>query len=429
MGTINMRHILCCLASLLLLNAALADRRTLATFGTSAPTSSIHWIEANDPVMGGQSHGNFSVSGDHGVFQGEVKTVPSLKAPGFCQFSSSSLMFKDLSTYSSGSVSLVVRSSTPDYQGFKLDFRAFGAKRHHGGHELQGSYKTGFTVPAGDWTTVNIPLTKFSSDWSDFTGECSTRDPDGYQHQCCTESTPEVCPSASTMTVVDGISVWAEGVAGVYQLEIQSISISADTLSPEPLVVEDEILLVDFKGQDKGVTHTWKANNDPVMGGQSYSAVSVADGKLNFTGACKIVPALKAPGFITVVNTDTNGWVDVSSCEGLQIMHKSATPYEGFRISFGHAHPKGGHFFAYGYKAHFVPIVGSFGAVKVPFKTFTDFWDDGTGKPIHTCEENSRYCPDATTLSDMKTMSIWAEGVEGDIQLEVESIKGYGCSR
>jgi len=385
-------------------------------------------------VMGGQSHGNFSVSGDHGVFQGEVKTVASLKAPGFCQFSSSSLMFKDLSTYASGSISLVVRSSTPDYKGFKLDFRAFGAPRHHGSHELQGSYKTGFTVPAGDgWSSVTLPLTQFSSDWSDFTGECSTKDPDGYQHQCCTKDHPEVCPSTDTLKVVDGFSVWAEGVAGVYHLEIKSITIStesgADILSPEPLAQEDEILLVDFKGQEKAVTHTWKANNDPVMGGQSYSSVSVEDGKLNFTGACKIVPSLKAPGFITAVNSDKNDWVDVSPCEGLQIMHKSATDYEGFRISFGHAHPIGGHFFAYGYKAHFLPSVGRFGAVQVPFKNFTDFWDDGTGKPIHTCAEHASYCPDAKTLSNMKTMSIWAEGVEGDIQLEVESIKGYGCSQ
>lgn len=73
--------------------------------------------------------------------------------------------------------------------------------------------------------------------------------------------------------------------------------------------------------------------------------------------------------------------------------------------------------------------MGRFGAVQVPFKNFTDFWDDGTGKPIHTCAEHASYCPDAKTLSNMKTMSIWAEGVEGDIQLEVESIKGYGCSQ
>ena len=37
------------------------------------------------------------------------------------------------------------------------------------------------------------------------------------------------------------------------------------------------------------------------------------------------------------------------------------------------------------------------------------------------------YCPDVKTLENMKTMSIWAEGIEGDVHLEVQSISGYGC--
>ena len=58
----------------------------------------------------------------------------------------------------------------------------------------------------------------------------------------------------------------------------------------------------------------------------------------------------------------------------------------------------------------------------------TDFWDDATGEPIHKCEDVPRYCPDTKTLKDMKTMSIWAEGVEGDVQLFVKSVSGYGCA-
>lgn len=164
------------------------------------------------------------------------------------------------------------------------------------------------------------------------------------------------------------------------------------------------------------------------MGGQSYSTVVVQNGILNFTGACKIVPSLQAPGFITAVNSDANPWVDVSTCQGLKIVHKSATNYAGFRVSFGHKHPIGGKFFAYGFKSHFSPSVGNYGDVLIPFKNFTDFWDDATGKPIHTCASNSRYCPDTETLRDMKTMSFWAEGVEGDISLQVMSVSGYGCN-
>merc|ERR1712046_479561 len=88
----------------------------------------------------------------------------------------------------------------------------------------------------------------------------------------------------------------------------------------------------------------------------------------------------------------------------------------------------GGKFFAQGYKADFHPTIGSFGAVSIPFSNFTDFWDDATGKAIHTCQSNHEYCPDAQTLSNMETMSIWAEGVEGTIHLEIRSINGYGCT-
>ena len=68
----------------------------------------------------------------------------------------------------------------------------------------------------------------------------------------------------------------------------------------------------------------------------------------------------------------------------MAITAKAATSYAGYRVSFGHAHPILGKFFAYGYKSHFSPTVGSVGSVSVPFKNFTDFWDDATGEPIHT---------------------------------------------
>lgn len=205
-----------------------------------------------------------------------------------------------------------------------------------------------------------------------------------------------------------------------------ALSLMCNVLAFAP-APESTIVLTSFDNKDPATTHKWRANNDPVMGGQSYSRVAVEGAVLNFTGACKIVPSLKAPGFITAVNSDYKAWVDISSCKGLAIKAKSYNDYKGFRVSFGNAHPIGGKFFAYGYKSHFSPTVGAFGTVSVPFHNFTDFWDDGTGLPIHTCEENPSYCPDAKTLKNIKTLSVWAEGVEGDVHLEVESISGYGC--
>eukprot|EP00756_Hemistasia_phaeocysticola_P034432 Hpha_TRINITY_DN16520_c0_g4::TRINITY_DN16520_c0_g4_i1::g.132749::m.132749 len=189
-----------------------------------------------------------------------------------------------------------------------------------------------------------------------------------------------------------------------------------------------DILITDFAGTSKATTHEWQTNNDPVMGGQSYSTVSINNAILNFTGACKIVPSLKAPGFITVRNSDDQAWVDVSSCEGIKFNHMSATAYRGFRISFGTAHAPGGGFFARGYKADIgVPSVGKFADAVLPFTNFTDDWNDATGNPVHTCAEDKVYCPTEKSLQDFKTMSIWAEGVEGDIQLFVKSISGYNC--
>ena len=71
--------------------------------------------------------------------------------------------------------------------------------------------------------------------------------------------------------------------------------------------------------------------------------------------------------------------------------------------------------------------MGKFGDATIPFNQFTDFWDDATGEPIHTCAENSDYCPDSKTLKNMGTMSIWAEGVEGNVHIEIQSISGYDC--
>lgn len=172
------------------------------------------------------------------------------------------------------------------------------------------------------------------------------------------------------------------------------------------------------------------------MGGRSYSTVKLEHGYLNFTGACKIVPSLQAPGFITAVagnqfeiaEAEEDKWNDVSSCEGIKINAKSANAYKGFRVSFGTKKPIGGKFFAFGFKSHFSPAVGSFGDVEIPFSNFTDFWDDATGEPIHKCVDVPRYCPDEKTKKNVKTMSIWAEGVEGDVQLLVDSISGYGCT-
>ena len=48
-------------------------------------------------------------------------------------------------------------------------------------------------------------------------------DPTGTQHVCCSAAHPEGCPQATHLSSVRSLSVWAEGVEGDFDLEIQSI--------------------------------------------------------------------------------------------------------------------------------------------------------------------------------------------------------------
>jgi hypothetical protein len=94
----------------------------LVTFdGTSGTTFTFQ--ELNDPVMGGQSNGTWSVASSYGVMDGDVRDVPSLSAPGFIKAAADG-HFADVSSALGGSLVLEVRSSTPSYTGFRVTFAA-----------------------------------------------------------------------------------------------------------------------------------------------------------------------------------------------------------------------------------------------------------------------------------------------------------------
>jgi len=181
--------------------------------------------------------------------------------------------------------------------------------------------------------------------------------------------------------------------------------------------------------------NTWNTLNDPVMGGQSYSNLEIANGTAHFTGKCAIVPSLSAPGFITMetgshFTEKPAKFADISTCQAFAFELKTNIEYDGYRVSFGKAHPKGGRF-AYGYKAP-LPMedmrpVGEFVRVVVPFNKFSDKWNDATGDITTECSQDPSYCPSQKWLQRMETMSFWGEGVEGMIDLEVKSILAFGC--
>lgn len=189
---------------------------------------------------------------------------------------------------------------------------------------------------------------------------------------------------------------------------------------------DDEILLESFEHP----IHTWREMNDPVMGGRSTGSFRIEDNLGIFEGEVANVPFLHAPGFIQVRTTDNTPFADVSQCTALQLVLRTNNPeYTGYRVSFGNAHAPGGKWHAYGYKANLEHVPGDeeFSKVVIPFTDFTDFWDDATGDPIHTCHENKLYCPDSKVLQNMKTVAVWGEGVLGKVSLELRSISAVGC--
>lgn len=202
--------------------------------------------------------------------------------------------------------------------------------------------------------------------------------------------------------------------------------VSILALGGATLASSNSIILESFDGL-KGPTHSWKEQNDPVMGGKSTGTFTIGSGSAVFDGEVVDVPFLRAPGFIKATTVDSEPFPDISSCTGIDLVVKGAGDYSGYRFSFGTAKAPGGKFFASGYKSHFSVAPGQFETVSIPIRNFTDFWDDATGEPVKTCQDSKEYCPDVATLQNLRTMSIWAEGVKGKVLLDIKSIQASGC--
>jgi len=392
----------------------------LETFANPAHT----WRELNDPVMGGRSTGNFTIKNSIGYFVGYVAIVPSLKAPGF--ITTQSVDKKPFPDVRSCNALAITARTKGDYSGYRV---SFGTKRPpiHKRHAY--GYKAPFNAPTGEeFTTVEIPFLNFSDYWDDATGELIKKCQDNVIY----------CPDEETLKDMKTITIWAEGVEGNVNLEIKSVAatgckggvlsiIGGKSLENDQKLKQDtaeDTVLETFANP----AHTWRETNDPVMGGRSTGNFTIKDGVGYFVGHVAIVPSLKAPGFIKTETVDKKHFPDVRSCSALSITARAKGDYTGYRVSFGTKQPPVHKFFAYGFKAHFnAPTGEEFTTVEIPFVNFSDYWDDATGEQIKTCQDNVIYCPDEQTLKDMKTISFWGEGVEGDVYLEIKSVAATGC--
>jgi hypothetical protein len=192
----------------------------VVAFETFNAGANKRWTVTNDPVMGGISTSKAVIdeSAQLAHWAGEVRIVPSLKAPGFCNLETTDqLTTRYPSAAGTTHLVMMLRTTSPDYRGFKVSFAARTLNPQF------KSFKTDMDLsqaPSGQWYQVALPWTAFSNDWSPYTGECNTTDPTGKIHHCCSAAHPEVCPTESDLKEIQALGVWTEGASGNFSMDI-----------------------------------------------------------------------------------------------------------------------------------------------------------------------------------------------------------------
>lgn len=202
----------------------------LVTFDGAAETS-FNFKILNDPVMGGQSSGTWALGSGFGILDGEVVDVPSLSAPGFIKAAADGT-FPDISEFADGNLVLSVRSTTPEYAGYRVTLVSGAVSADFacaGGGSLpfsRGCYKEKFSVPAGsDFVDVKVPFATFSDKWSSATGE--------HTAECADDAS--TCLTAEKLKKIRRVELWGEGANGKIHLEVQSVS--AESASGQRIVL------------------------------------------------------------------------------------------------------------------------------------------------------------------------------------------------
>merc|ERR1712232_829680 len=215
----------------------------------------------------------------------------------------------------------------------------------------------------------------------------------------------------------------AEGKVGDVKIDMRSVgAYGCSAVLAAPLA---SVPLSTFDGAE-ATTQSWKAMNDPVMGGKSKATFTVGDNAGVFDGAVAIVPSLQAPGFCTM-ESPRGSFPDISGADAIELVARQTSDYKGWRFTIGDA-PRnpdsGAPFFVKGqYKANVaIPVSDEFQTIIIPFTDFTYKWSDTTGEPTVKCADDASVCPDSKYLKAPRQLAIMAEGVEGSFHLEVQSI-------
>lgn len=194
-----------------------------------------------------------------------------------------------------------------------------------------------------------------------------------------------------------------------------------------------DVYIATFDG-GPATTFSWHEENDGFMGGKSKGTFTIdSSGKVGvLDGTVADEPFLRGPGSISAIVNGYNQprFPDVSSCKNLVLNVNSSNSYSGFRVSFGSArYPGVSPFqFVFGYRSSFNASIGEFGDVTLPFSGFTDHWNETTGLPIIKCSDDQKACPTKQALQNFQTIEILAQGVPGDVHLQVKSIRATDCA-
>ncbi len=184
--------------------------------------------------------------------------------------------------------------------------------------------------------------------------------------------------------------------------------------------------IVDLATFDGTTSHTWHVENDPVMGGQSFSNFSTTTTHLGkpvgqWMGQCRIVPSLQAPGF-TIVMTEAPAlasFPSVADEDGLAVtMRNVQGNITTFKVAFcdTHVNPYRCQFGTF--KTNFtMKHSNGFHTAFLPWASFSDKWSPATGEPT------AHNPPNRSSLESITQVQLWVEGVAGDFHVEIEGIR------
>lgn len=185
--------------------------------------------------------------------------------------------------------------------------------------------------------------------------------------------------------------------------------------------------LITFDGTP-ATTHKFTVENDPVMGGLSTSAWNlttdasgVAVGQ--FSGVCRIVPSLQAPGFVFALTGSqlTAEFPDASAEDGLVLkMANVAGNITAYKVAFcdSRVNPYRCQFGTYKADMTLKPASASAQpqTIFVPWSNFSDKWSASTGEPTKADP------PTTSSLKSITQMQVWVEGVAGDFKTNIYEI-------